>query len=91
MLMCETLIHATGQNRSDRERVMIIGGYSHPKQQAVFREEPSLEFIEQVPEHLRDLVAGRPFWTWPERHRELGMDAGQKDVPYKARMWSVTD
>ena len=91
MLMCETLIHATGHHRSDGERLVIIGAYSHPKQQAVYGEEPSLEFVEQVPEHLRDLVAGRPFWTWSERHRNLGMPAGQKDIPYKARMWSVSN
>jgi hypothetical protein len=88
MLMCETLIHATGQIRSDRERVMVIGGYSHPKQQALWS--PSFDFVETVPEHLRSLVAGRPFWTWPERHRRLGTAAGsQNDLPYKARMWSV--
>ena len=88
MLMCETLIHATGQIRSDNERVMIIGGYSHPKQQALW--EPSPGFAEAQPEHMRSLVAGRPFWTWPERHRRLGTPAGsQNDAPYKARMWSV--
>ena len=89
MLMCETLIHATGFNRSNRERVMIIGGYSHPKQQPVANEQPSQPFLDQVPEHLHDLVTGRPLWTWPERHRELGMGPGQYNVPYKARMWSV--
>jgi len=88
MLMCETLIHATGQIRSDRERMMIIGGYSHPKQQALWA--PSPEFVAQVPEHLRELVSGRPYWTWPERHRTLDMPAhGTNDAPYKARMWSV--
>ena len=90
MLMCETLIHATGQIRSDRERMVVIGGYSHPKHQALMS--PTPEFTDAVPEHMRSLVAGRPFWTWPERHRQLGTPAGsQSDVPYKARMWSVSD
>lgn len=90
MLMCETLIHATGRIRSDNERVVIIGGYSHPKQQALWEASPAL--VKAVPEHLRSLVAGRPYWTWPERHRRLGTPAGSaSDKPHKPRMWSVKD
>ena len=91
MLMCETLIHATGQIRSNRERVMIIGGYSHPKHQAMAYREPSPQLLEKLPDNLRELVAGHPFWTWPERHRSLGIPVHQKDVPYVARMWSVSE
>ena len=90
MLMCETLIHATGQNRSDRERMMIIGGYSHPKHQAQGGREPSPQLMENLPDGLRELVGGHPFWAWPERHRSLGTPAYQKEVPYAARMWSVS-
>lgn len=90
ILMCETLIHATGQIRSERERVIIIAGFSHPKHAAVAGWEPTLAFLETVPEQKKQLVAGHPYWTWPERHRKLGMPAMQKSVPYKARMWSVS-
>lgn len=91
MLMCETLIHATGHIRGDRERVIIIGGYSHPKHQAMAYREPSPELLKNLSGDLRQLVAGHPFRTWPERHRSLGMPAHQKDVPYAARMWSVLE
>ena len=89
MLMCETLIHATGQNCSDRERVIIIGGYAHPKHLAQGGREPSPQLMGKLSGKLRELVGGHPFWTWPERHRSLGMPAHQKDMPYVARMWSV--
>ncbi len=89
MLMCETLIHATGHKRSDGDRVVIIGGYSHPKYQAQGGQAPSAQFVEKTPEHLRELLTGRPYWTWPERHRPLGMPAEQAGVQYKARMWSI--
>ena len=35
LVMCETLIHATGQNRGEKERAIVIGGYSHPKDMAM--------------------------------------------------------
>ena len=90
ILMCETLVHATGQIRSERERVIIIAGFSHPKHAAVAGWEPTPAFLEMVPEQKKQLVTGHPYWTWPERHRKLGMPAMQKSVPYKARMWSVS-
>jgi hypothetical protein len=90
MLMCETLIHATGQNRTENERVIIIAGFSHPKHQAIGGWEPSPKFVEKAPEEKRQLIAGHPFWTWPERHRRLGAPVHQENVPFKARMWSVT-
>lgn len=91
MVMCETLIHATGQVRSDRERVMLIGSYAHPKHQALVTCQPSPEFVDGLPEHLKELIAGKALWTWPERHRTLAMPAEMDDVPYKARMWSVEE
>ncbi len=89
LMMCETLIHATGQNRGDGERAIIIGGYSHPKDMAMAGWEPTPEFLETQSEEVRELLSGRPFWTWPERHRRLGTPAGAGGV-YKARMWSVS-
>jgi ectoine hydroxylase-related dioxygenase (phytanoyl-CoA dioxygenase family) len=89
LLFAETLIHASGPVRSDRERTIIIGGYSHPKSMALYGKQPSGEFLAALPEHLQELIAGKPLWTWPERHRTLGMAADMDDVPYRARMWSV--
>ena len=72
LLFGEALIHATGQNRTDDERMIIIAGFSHPKHMAMANWEPPPEFLATVPEKKKQLVAGHPFWTWPERHRHLG-------------------
>lgn len=89
LIMYETTIHATGQIRSNNDRVMIIGGYSPPKHQSMGGQW-SDACVQMFPESQRELLLGRPYWTWPERHRTLGMEPGRQDVPYKARMWSVT-
>jgi len=88
MIMYETTIHSTNLIRSDLERVMILGSYAHPKHQ-VQGGPWSDEVIANAPEDSRELFTGRPFWTWPERHRKLGDTPNKEDVPYVARMWSV--
>ena len=90
MIMYETTIHATNLIRSDRERVMILGSYAHPKHQ-VQGGPWSEKVIAKVPEKSREILTGRPFWTWPERHRKLGDAPKKENVPYVARMWSVFD
>lgn len=90
LIMYETTIHSTSLIRSDRERVMILGSYTHPKHQ-VQGGPWSEDIITKVPEKLRELVGGRPYWTWPERHRKLGDAPNKENVPYVARMWSVYD
>ena len=73
LLFGEALIHATGQIRSDRERVIVIGGYTPPMFQAWNGQEPSAEFIAQTPEPLKPLIAGSDKWHWQQRHRRLDM------------------
>ena len=70
-------------------RFMIIGGYAPPKHQSMGGQW-SDACVQMFPEHQRELLQGRPYWTSPERHRTLGMEPGQPGVQYKARMWSVT-
>ena len=73
LLFGEALIHATGQIRSDRERVIIIGGYTPPMFQAWNGQEPSAEFVAQTPEPLQALVSGSEKWHWERRFRTLRM------------------
>lgn len=73
LLFAESLIHATGQLRSDRERAIIIGGYTPPMFQAWNGQEPSPEFVAQVPEPHKALVSGSDKWNWTQRFRSLGM------------------
>ena len=71
LLFGEALIHATGQICSDRERVIVIGGYTPPMFQAWNGQEPSAAFIEQTPEHLKALISGGDKWRWQPQHRSL--------------------
>ena len=73
LLFGEALIHATGQIRSDRERMIIIGGYTPPMFQAWNGQEPSPEFVAQTPEPLQALVSGSDKWDWTRRFRTLTM------------------
>ena len=74
LLFGEALIHATGQIRSDRERVIVIGGYTPPMFQAWIGEEPSAEFVDQVPEPPQALITGSASWYWDQRFRALQME-----------------
>lgn len=73
LLFGEALIHATGHLRSDRERVIVIGGYTPTMFQAWNGQEPSAEFVEtQVEARHKALISGSEKWQWQQRHRSLG-------------------
>ena len=72
VLFAESLIHATGQIRSDRERTIIITGYTPPMFKADTGQEPSPEFLADLPEHVRDYLVGRQQWSWSPRFRTIG-------------------
>ena len=71
MLFGESLIHATGHIHSNRERCIVIGGYTPTMYQAWNNQEPSPEFMRRVPEDLRPLVSGSKKWHWKQNHRSL--------------------
>lgn len=75
LLFGEALLHATGHVRSDRERVIIIAGYTPPMFQAWNGQEPSPEFVERTPEAQRPLISGSDKWRWQRRHRTLDQPA----------------
>ena len=77
LLFGEALIHATGKFRSDRERVIVIGGYTPPMFQAWNGQEPSAEFADKTPEVFKDLISGRTTWSWEKRFRSLDMPVGE--------------
>ena len=77
LLFGEALIHATGLIRSDRERVIVIGGYTPPMFQAWNDQEPSAEFVEKTPDHLKPLISGSDRWSWKARRRSLEMPVAE--------------
>ena len=86
MLFCETLLHATGDIRSDRERCIIITGYLPHNGQYQGTFEPGFE--EQVPEPLRKLVFGS-FASATLHRRTLEMAVGSADPGFYTDGWSL--
>ena len=78
LLFSETLIHATGQLRSDVERAIIITGYGSTLfpywEKGVFSE----EFKEQIPEQLEVLFHGKEHWTRGPLYRKLSEGADDR-------------
>jgi len=72
LLFSETLIHATGQIRSDKERAIIITGYGSTLFPYWDNGTLSADFEEQIPEQLQTLFHGKEHWTRGPRYRELG-------------------
>ena len=58
-LFTEALIHATGQIRSDRERAIIITGYTPPMFKPDTGQDPSPKFLEEAPERYKEYLGGK--------------------------------
>ncbi|MCC7262471.1 MAG: phytanoyl-CoA dioxygenase family protein [Candidatus Latescibacteria bacterium] len=71
LLFAETLIHATGQVRSDRERMILITGYGPTLFPYWDDGQLSPAFREGIPASLRPLFEGREHWTRGPRYRKL--------------------
>ena len=71
LLFSETLIHATGQIRSDKERVIIITGYGSTLFPYWDQGILSKEFKKEIPDQLQALFHGKKHWTRGPRYREL--------------------
>ena len=77
LLFAESLIHATAPVRSDRQRIVIIGGYGPMMSQVHLGMEPSDEFVAQLPDKFKTLITGSDKWDWDERLRTLGMPSAK--------------
>lgn len=71
LLFAETLIHATGQVRSDRERMILITGYGPTLFPYWDNGQLSADFSARIPPQLRPLFEGREHWTRGPRYRRL--------------------
>jgi hypothetical protein len=69
LLFAEPLIHATGQIRSERERVIIISGYGPSHFPYWGDGEWSDEFIESIPDNQKILFHGRQNWNRQTKER----------------------
>ena len=87
LVFAETLLHSSGEIRSDRERVVIIGGYVARMMAAGVRL-PTPEFVEGLPDALKDLVAGSQR-ALRIRRRSLGTPVGAGDTTEYYDGWSM--
>lgn len=77
LLFTEALIHATGEIRSDNERVIVISGYNVTRFPFATNEWPDNtqvvhdEFIEGLPEEQRHLFASKGYLQRKARYRSL--------------------
>lgn len=85
LLFAETLIHATGQVRSDRERVVLIAGYGPTLFPYWDDGQLSGGFSGSIPSQLRPLFQGREHWTRGPRYRRL-LDPVD-DRPFSLGAW----
>lgn len=71
LLFFESLMHSSGIIRSDRDRVLIIGGYTPTMFQTWHGYEPDPGFAAGLPEEHRALLTGEGRYGWQRRARSL--------------------
>ena len=64
LLFPESLIHSSTSIRSDRERTILIAGYTPPMLREWPGNEVSPEFVETLPEDIRPIISGSASWGW---------------------------
>ena len=68
LLFAEALVHSTTAIRSDKERVILISGYTPPMVREWPGNEVSPEFVKTLPEDIRPLISGSDSWHWKRRY-----------------------
>jgi phytanoyl-CoA dioxygenase PhyH len=64
LLFPESLIHSTTEILGDRERVILVSGYTPTMVREWMRNEISPEFVATLPEEIRPLISGSDNWNW---------------------------
>jgi hypothetical protein len=64
LLFPESLIHSTTEILSEKERVILVSGYTPTMVREWMRNEISPEFIAQQPEAIQPILSGSANWNW---------------------------
>ena len=67
LLFYESLIHAAGIIKSDKDRLLILGGYMPTMFQAWMGYDPDPDFAAAVSDEPRSLLTGESKFNWPRR------------------------
>ncbi len=70
LLFAESLIHSTTEILTERERVILVAGYTPPMFREWMGNEISPEFVESLPENLRPLISGSDCWRWRRNYTD---------------------
>ena len=71
LLFYESLLHSSGIIRSDRDRLLILGGYTPTMFQTWNGYEPDPDFAQAAPEEFRPLLTGSAKYGWERKLRRL--------------------
>lgn len=91
LLFNETLMHATGQIRSDKERAVIICGYGASMFPWWDGGEMSASFKSQIPERYKTLLLGKAHWTRNPRTRTLSEPVDEQTYTLADGWWPETN
>ncbi len=72
LLFYESLVHAAGIIRSDKDRLLILGGYMPTMFQAWSGYDPDPDFVKSLKKKDIELLTGVNKFDWPRRSRDLG-------------------
>ena len=75
LLFYESLIHAAGIIKSDKDRMLILAGYMPTMFQAWNGYDPDPDFVQTLSDEHRALITGEQKFHWPRNPRELGVPA----------------
>ena len=64
LLFPESLIHSTTEIRSDRERVILVSGYTPPMLREWPGNEVSPAFCAGLSDDIRPIISGEQSWHW---------------------------
>jgi hypothetical protein len=64
LLFPESLIHSTTEIVSEKERVILVSGYTPTMMREWMGNEISPDFIDTLPEAIRPLISGSDNWNW---------------------------
>ena len=75
LLFFESLMHSHGIMRSDRQRVLVLGGYTPAMFQTWRGYEPSADFVATLSDEHRALLTGEARYKVQRKRRDLGTQA----------------
>ncbi|MFL2541572.1 MAG: phytanoyl-CoA dioxygenase family protein [Candidatus Latescibacterota bacterium] len=75
LLFYESLVHAAGIIKSDKDRLLILAGYMPTMFQAWNGYDHDPDFVQTVSDEHRALLTGEQKFHWPRNPRDLGVPA----------------